>query len=236
MNIDRDRSHRVGFAFDATWRRHRHHSPILVPEWRRPRTWMAHMSGLIPPHDDVTRRRRPYIPRSSQQNPPTLSSLPPLTNQRSLNPLHTMDDSWPQSSGNAGNQGPGAGANAQDLQQQGQGAGGGYDQMQGNQQGAQSGYGQAQGGQQESMGGGVGSMGSGVAGGYSGQQQQSGQPQAQGQTQDQAQEKQDWLDKGIEFLGKKAGVNVSNQNADKAGDYMNKEFQQREGRGLPGVQ
>ena len=44
------------------------------------------------------------------------------------------------------------------------------------------------------MGGGAGSHGSGVAGGYTGS----------GQTQ----EKQDWLDKGIEFAGKKAGMNV----------------------------
>ncbi|KAI0682734.1 hypothetical protein BC835DRAFT_1298187 [Cytidiella melzeri] len=42
-------------------------------------------------------------------------------------------------------------------------------------------------------------------------------------------EKQDWLDKGIEMAGKKAGVNVSDANADKAGDFANKEFQQKEG-------
>lgn len=75
----------------------------------------------------------------------------------------------------------------------------------------------------QDMGGGVGAHGSGVAGGYEGNQQQSG-------------EKKDWLDKGIEFAGKKAGVNVSDANADKAGDFMNKEFNQYEGRSLPGVQ
>ncbi|KAH9941256.1 uncharacterized protein BXZ73DRAFT_98472 [Epithele typhae] len=40
-------------------------------------------------------------------------------------------------------------------------------------------------------------------------------------------EKQDWLDKGIEGVGKKFGVNVSDQNADRAGDFANKEFTQR---------
>ncbi|GJE93899.1 hypothetical protein PsYK624_100640 [Phanerochaete sordida] len=80
----------------------------------------------------------------------------------------------------------------------------------------------------QAMGGGEGAHGSGVAGGWDGQ---SGQQQQQ-----QPAEKQDWLDKGIEFAGKKAGVNISDANADKAGDFMNKEFNQYEGRGLPGVQ
>ncbi|KAI0718408.1 hypothetical protein C8T65DRAFT_638980 [Cerioporus squamosus] len=56
----------------------------------------------------------------------------------------------------------------------------------------------------------------------SGQQQQGG-------------EKQDWLDKGIESAGDKAGVNISNQNADKAGDFANKEIKNKEGFNLPGV-
>ncbi|RPD65191.1 hypothetical protein L226DRAFT_567521 [Lentinus tigrinus ALCF2SS1-7] len=59
--------------------------------------------------------------------------------------------------------------------------------------------------------------------GQSGQQQQAGG------------EKQDWLDKGVESAGDKAGVDISNQNADKAGDFANKEFKQKEGFGLPGV-
>lgn len=73
----------------------------------------------------------------------------------------------------------------------------------------------------QDMGGGAGVHGSGVAGGHQGQS---------------ATEKQDWLDKGIQGIGKKFGVNVSEQNADKAGDFANKEFSQKEGRGLPGVQ
>ena len=53
------------------------------------------------------------------------------------------------------------------------------------------------------MGGGVGAHGSGVAGGYS-----SNADQSQTNTSGQTGEKQDWLDKGIEWAGKKAGVNV----------------------------
>ncbi|CAL1710795.1 unnamed protein product [Somion occarium] len=49
------------------------------------------------------------------------------------------------------------------------------------------------------------------------------------------QERQDWLDKGIEDAGQKAGVNISNQNADKAGDFVDKEFDKKEGFNLPGV-
>ncbi|TBU21774.1 hypothetical protein BD309DRAFT_1021453 [Dichomitus squalens] len=67
-----------------------------------------------------------------------------------------------------------------------------------------------------------------MSSGQDGQTQQSA-PQQGG-------ERQDWLDKGIEGAGKKAGVNVSNQNADKAGDFANKELRQKEGFGLPGVQ
>ncbi|OSD07709.1 hypothetical protein PYCCODRAFT_1473395 [Trametes coccinea BRFM310] len=48
-------------------------------------------------------------------------------------------------------------------------------------------------------------------------------------------EKADWLDKGIEDAGKHEGVNISQQNADKAGDFANKEFEKKEGFGLPGV-
>ncbi|KAI0079133.1 hypothetical protein K474DRAFT_1705817 [Panus rudis PR-1116 ss-1] len=49
------------------------------------------------------------------------------------------------------------------------------------------------------------------------------------------QERQDWLDKGIQGAGEKAGVNISNQNADKAGDFANKEVKNKEGFNLPGV-
>ncbi|KAI0070344.1 hypothetical protein K474DRAFT_1556611, partial [Panus rudis PR-1116 ss-1] len=42
-------------------------------------------------------------------------------------------------------------------------------------------------------------------------------------------EKQDWLDKGITMGAKKLGINVSEQNADKAGDFANKEFGKYEG-------
>ncbi|KAI0327715.1 hypothetical protein GY45DRAFT_1327256 [Cubamyces sp. BRFM 1775] len=48
-------------------------------------------------------------------------------------------------------------------------------------------------------------------------------------------EKPDWLDKGIEDAGEKAGVNISQKNADTAGDFANKEFEKKEGFGLPGV-
>ena len=51
------------------------------------------------------------------------------------------------------------------------------------------------------MGGGRGAMGSGVAGGYGGS---SGYQQQQSQTG----EKKDWLDKGIDALGDKAGFNI----------------------------
>jgi len=101
--------------------------------------------------------------------------------------------------------------------------------------------------QDQGMGGGAGTHGSGVAGGYEGSAAQSGNMQSQGDaTQDQgaaaqapggtAQEKQDWLDKGIQGGGKKFGFNVSQQNADKAGDFMNKAFNKESGRNLPGVQ
>ncbi|KAL1939356.1 hypothetical protein VTO73DRAFT_10159 [Trametes versicolor] len=48
-------------------------------------------------------------------------------------------------------------------------------------------------------------------------------------------EKADWLDKGIEAAGDKAGVNISQKNADTAGDFANKEVKQKEGFNLPGV-
>lgn len=93
------------------------------------------------------------------------------------------------------------------------GQGGGYDTAQG-------GFGE---GPQHDMGGGHGAMGSGVAGGYEGnnsnsnnnnngggggfnsQSTQGHGQQSQGQ---QSQEKQDWLDKGLGMLGKKAGHTV----------------------------
>ncbi|KAI0778001.1 hypothetical protein BC629DRAFT_1736179 [Irpex lacteus] len=102
--------------------------------------------------------------------------------------------------------GPASGGDAQDFQGS---TGQGYDSM-------------TNSSNDTGMGGGAGAHGSGVAGGYEGS----------GQTQ----EKKDWLDKGIEFAGKKAGFNVSDKNADKVGDFANKEFTKEEGRGLPGVQ
>ncbi|KAI0368567.1 hypothetical protein BV20DRAFT_969175 [Pilatotrama ljubarskyi] len=59
--------------------------------------------------------------------------------------------------------------------------------------------------------------------------------QFSGQGGQQGGEKPDWMDKGIEAAGQKAGVNVSQKNADTAGDFANKEFKQKEGFGLPGV-
>ncbi|KAH9896593.1 hypothetical protein C8Q73DRAFT_686140 [Cubamyces lactineus] len=56
-----------------------------------------------------------------------------------------------------------------------------------------------------------------------------------GQGGQQAGEKPDWLDKGIQDAGDKAGVNVSQKNADTAGDFANKELEKKEGFGLPGV-
>ncbi|KAL7284412.1 hypothetical protein ACG7TL_001702 [Trametes sanguinea] len=83
-------------------------------------------------------------------------------------------------------QGPGGGTHSEGFNQ-GQGQGGAYDEMQSS--------------QSNDMGGGQGAMGSGVAGGYEGNQQ-SQQPQQTGT------EKKDWLDKGIEAIGKKAGINI----------------------------
>jgi len=114
-------------------------------------------------------------------------------------------------------QGPASGTNTQQFSQ---GQGGGYDNLQ------QS--------QQDGMGGGQGAMGSGVAGGYDGNSQQQ-QNQNQNQSSGQNQGQQDWLDKGIEFMGQKAGMNVSNQEADSIGDFINKEAKQYGGRNLPGV-
>ncbi|KAI0746498.1 hypothetical protein C8Q80DRAFT_1271390 [Daedaleopsis nitida] len=77
---------------------------------------------------------------------------------------------------------------------------------------------------------GAGTMGSGVAGGYEGNNgNQATGNQATG-------EKKDWLDKGIAAIGNKMGVNISDKNADAAGDFANKEFRSKEGRGIPGVQ
>jgi len=131
-----------------------------------------------------------------------------------------MDDStyqqqnnYPSSTGSDSYaQGPGAGTNSQQFSQ---GQGGGYDNVQ------QSG--------QDDMGGGQGAMGSGVAGGYEGNSQNTQNTQNTGQGQ------QDWLDKGIESAGQKAGFNVSNQQADSVGDFINKEAKQYLGRNVPGV-
>ncbi|KAI0634897.1 hypothetical protein C8Q77DRAFT_1054645 [Trametes polyzona] len=125
-----------------------------------------------------------------------------------------MSDSFNNTSSSTGTNseftsGPGGGTHSEGFNQ-GQGRGGAYDEMQSS--------------QSESMGGGQGAMGSGVAGGYSGNQQSS------------TGEKKDWLDKGIESLGKKAGVNISDKNADSAGDWINREVKERAGRNLPGVQ
>ncbi|KAJ3481022.1 hypothetical protein NLI96_g7944 [Meripilus lineatus] len=103
--------------------------------------------------------------------------------------------------------------------EQSQGMGGGYDNLT-----------QSQTDSQHDMGGGQGIKGSGVAGGYTG----SGGSQAQAGAQGAQAEKQDWLDKGISMAGKKFGVNVSQENADKAGDFVNKEFNKREG-GSPSI-
>ncbi|RDX46451.1 hypothetical protein K466DRAFT_582388 [Polyporus arcularius HHB13444] len=112
--------------------------------------------------------------------------------------------------------GPGAGAHSESFNQsQDQGA---YSQMQGSQG-------------SDDMGGGRGAMGSGVAGGYEGNSQGNSQSSQTSQTG----EKQDWLDKGIESLGKKAGVNVSDKNADTAGDFFNKNIKEKFGRNIPGV-
>lgn len=86
-------------------------------------------------------------------------------------------------------QGFAAGADPSQFQGSDQGMGGGYDGM------AQSSQ------TDEGMGGGAGAHGSGVAGGYSSNADQQ-------QTSNTTGEKKDWLDKGIEWAGKKAGVNV----------------------------
>lgn len=70
-----------------------------------------------------------------------------------------------------------------------------------NQSQDQGAYSEMQSGQgSNDMGGGRGAMGSGVAGGYEGNSQSSQTTQTG--------EKADWLDKGLESLGKKAGVNI----------------------------
>ncbi|KAI0634902.1 hypothetical protein C8Q77DRAFT_1156280 [Trametes polyzona] len=56
-----------------------------------------------------------------------------------------------------------------------------------------------------------------------------------GQSGQQSGERADWLDKGIEAAGDKAGMNISQKNADTAGDFANNEFEQKEDVGLPGV-
>ncbi|PCH37102.1 hypothetical protein WOLCODRAFT_83725 [Wolfiporia cocos MD-104 SS10] len=72
-------------------------------------------------------------------------------------------------------------------------------------------------------------MDSGVAGGYEGNQQQNSGSAQTGK-------KQNWLDKGIESMGKKAGMNVGDAQADRAGDFINKEGQQYSGHNIPGLQ
>ena len=76
------------------------------------------------------------------------------------------------------------------------------------------GYSQMQGkAEQQDMGGGGGVHGSGIAGGYEGSQASSGTGSFGGMQQGgQSGEKQDWLDKGIEMAGKKAGFNIVSSN------------------------
>ncbi|EMD36190.1 hypothetical protein CERSUDRAFT_95538 [Gelatoporia subvermispora B] len=131
-----------------------------------------------------------------------------------------MDNTYDQQSQNQGTDQSGFNAG-------GQGVGGAYDQMS---SAANSG---SERGGEDHMGGGQGSFGSGVAGG-GGQAPSNQQQQQQGQGQ--PAEKQDWLDKGLQGLSKKAGYNLSAQNADKIGDFANKEAKQYEGRNIPGVQ
>ena len=84
--------------------------------------------------------------------------------------------------------------------------GAGYDSVRG-------GYQQAP---QHDMGGGQGAMGSGVAGGHEGSASNNASSnssydtasQSQGTGQGQPAEKQDWLDKGLEAMGKKAGYSM----------------------------
>ena len=94
-------------------------------------------------------------------------------------------------------QAPGAGFTSDGLQGSSQGPDSGYDQMAGSQN-------------DQGMGGGYGAPGSGVAGGYDGNQSQaSGQnPQSQQAPAQGGAEKKDWLDKGIASIGKKFGMNV----------------------------
>ncbi|KAL1939355.1 hypothetical protein VTO73DRAFT_10158 [Trametes versicolor] len=129
-----------------------------------------------------------------------------------------MSDFFNNNSSSTGNSeftsGPGGGTQTDGFAQ-GQGQGGAYDNMQSSNASS-------------NMGGGQGAMGSGVAGGYSGNQSSN--------TSSQTGEKKDWLDKGLESLGKKAGFNLSDKNADTAGDFLNKEVKERAGRNLPGVQ
>ncbi|KAI0827183.1 hypothetical protein BC628DRAFT_1418761 [Trametes gibbosa] len=56
-----------------------------------------------------------------------------------------------------------------------------------------------------------------------------------GQSGQQGGEKADWLDKGIQSIGNKVGVNIGQKNADTAGDFANKEMKSKEGFNLPGV-
>lgn len=91
-------------------------------------------------------------------------------------------------------QGAGEGVNPQNTQQsQSQGSQGGYDSVR-----------QSSDESQNDMGGGDGTHGSGVAGGYEGNSQNQNQNDNQGGTQ----EKQDWLDKGISSVGQKFGINI----------------------------
>ncbi|KAM5543729.1 hypothetical protein V8D89_002346 [Ganoderma adspersum] len=130
-----------------------------------------------------------------------------------LNPSETGTKS--QSS-----QAPGAGTQPETFDQGETGSG--YDELQ-----------RSQGGD---MGGGRAAADSGVAGGYEGHGQQSQAAMGGQAPQQQAGEKKDWLDKGMASMGKKVGVNVSDKNADTAGDFVNKQFTAKTGRGIPGVQ
>ncbi|KAH9941262.1 uncharacterized protein BXZ73DRAFT_98480 [Epithele typhae] len=76
---------------------------------------------------------------------------------------------------------------------------------------------------------------SGAVSGQSGANNSAGMGTTSGGGMQQTGEKKDWLDKGIAAAGKKLGVNVSDRNADKVGDFANNQFSKKEGHGLPGV-
>lgn len=133
------------------------------------------------------KRRRTQYPTTTSPTPPHIHASSPRTTK------HTMSDFFNNNSSSTGNSnsefssGPGGRTQADGFVQD-QGQGGAYDNMQSS-------------AQSDQMGGGQGAMGSGVAGGYSGNS-------GSNNTSSQTGEKKDWLDKGLESLGKKAGFNL----------------------------